>query len=416
MRRYFITLIFTTLATVVHGQTYDALVDTALSMIKRDRSAYANSKPHYDQVIAILDTAVAMRPADPVGHYLLGCAYDYDNNPDGSSMDKENVAMSIKASEEFETVMRSAPRYAGEIISQDPYAKLCSVWGSIGFSYMVNGKQDSAVWAFKEGKRRGAFTDFALECHRQLLQSMGLGSVFFSLGDFSAMNTWYLQVVEHCRPDIIVLNLNMLQVPWYTTFYYKKYPSLFSSAAVATDTSLYSEWNITVREVEIGHTGRKMSWTMKPTQFEHYVYRQDLELLDIITNNRFIRELYFERGMPDETVLWLNGHMKDCVLAERLIPDEHPDKGDVYVQRMLHYPLSSVKTANANSDVELINVHLLRYAAISAVYDLMMKDRKDEARKLYQQLVVNIPESRFPYEDENIGSYIKTYGEELGGK
>lgn len=128
-------------------------------------------KQNYAMAVEDLEKAVKLKPDNAEAHYFLGYAYSRLNTKDGKGMFQLSLALTLKSSKEFETVNKLEPKYIGESLVLDPYSKLTSEWGSQAMSYWNNNNADSAIWAFKEGKKRGGFGEFFLSTNKAILTS-----------------------------------------------------------------------------------------------------------------------------------------------------------------------------------------------------------------------------------------------------
>lgn len=405
-------------AFTTHAQTYTELLAEGKKQIKEQRSRPDAGYAHdYAGAIAVLRKAASMCPDSPEVHYFLGSAMDYDTKPDGRQMNSANAGTTLLVSSEFERVIKLSPKYNGEKVVLSPYTKIGSIWGCLAMAYMVRNDYDSARWAFREGKKRGGFGDFTLNYYRCLLNACPRNTILFSVGDHCSMTCWYLQEVENLRSDITVLEINMIQIPWYNAFLYQKHSSIFSSPRVALDTNTYGEFDPYPMQVTDRRTNKQLRWKV-PSRLSSadYLFLADFILLDIVKYNKFDRPICFTDNMDKENLAGLDKFLQNGLFINRLTTDSlHKLDADIALD-LTNFPFGILKDINRNNDEEMNVIKLLQYKYLIAIEDLLQRQRKSEATNLYTLLTTNLPEEQYPYWAPETTAYIQELAKKLKSK
>jgi len=396
-----ITIIFTFFLTMVYGQTdnYKALLDSAKTFFKREDNLNQAEleKFDYSQIASMLETVVKSNPENAEARYFLGCAYSRMNSKDGQSILNMDIELVKKASEQFEKVIKLTPKYTGEIVNIDPYSKLTSEWGSMGMSYWYNNKDDSAIWAFKEGKTRGGFSDFILGVNRNVLDACSEGAILISSGDNFTIPFWYLQTVEKYRPDVAVVDINLLNTKWYPAFLSNV---AFDISNKELNTLDYIEWTDSVVTIN------NFSWTVKPSFDDKYLLRGDRVFLSLLKANEFHRDLYFVNGLTDNQILGLEEYLSPFIIVNKLsISDKDLQPFEDY-KRSISQLLSLSKLLNLNSsDEQRLFDYYIRLDLLNKVSGYLNDNEKEKAKELMDLLDKFADDTKYPFYSDELKEY-----------
>ena len=128
-----------------------------------------------------------------------------ENNPDW----QEYASLAI---ENFTKVIKLDPEH------EWGYMKIARVYGLWMIDAIQNKKPANFREALKLAQQSGGFFPFVLESNRAVLTSCSENSILFTNGDDDTFPSWYLQEIEKVRDDVIIVNLSLLNSPFYVKY------------------------------------------------------------------------------------------------------------------------------------------------------------------------------------------------------
>jgi hypothetical protein len=366
--------------------------------------------PDYSTALRMLRNQVKQDPNNAEARYFLGYCIDRVNTDHGGLMYLVKKELTVEASEQFEAVNKLQPKYQGEIFVLDPYAKLTSIWGALAQGYLYKGQEDSATWAFREGKRRGGFIKPTLEFNRQLLNSCSDNSILLTIGDIIFFNCVYLQHVEKYRTDITIVDANLMQSSWYPKFLRKQKKIKLSLTDTQLDTLHYLRWEKqTITITNPKDTSMQLSWTMPPTYYDQYILKPEINMLDFFKSNYFTRDIYFTINSDTANNLFLESHFKSEGLVDKVMPTVR-DELQFFTtsENLKKYSIDELTEAEIQNSADAIYLlNNYRYAYIRAIASLFNRGQEDKAAELLKEMQKKFDSKKLPFHSESLHQYVQ---------
>jgi hypothetical protein len=383
-----------------------AIVDSGKNEFKLQAK---KDTPDYSKAYRILFNLVRQNPGNAELRYFLGYTIDRLNGIDGEDMFRLGKDMTIKASEQFEEVIRLEPVYKGEIIILDPYAKLTSVWGSLAESYLNRKLLDSAKWAFSEGKKKGGFTEPILEFNRQLLNSCDKNAILVTYGDNITIPIWYLQAIENCRTDITVVDANLIHTAWYPKYLREERNLKMSFSSAVIDTIGFQKWRTQyVSIINPKDSSKKFSWEIRPTYLDSFILKGDRILLDIFQQNFYTRPIFFNSNSDSTYNLFLSPYLLDEGLVSRVSPKAFDYKTDIFKvsDNLYAYNIDKITKDEITKSKDAIFVlNGFRLAYFENIYRLVIQADYSKAKELIKLMNDKFDKNKLPFTSEEEEKY-----------
>ncbi|MDX1418483.1 MAG: DUF2723 domain-containing protein [Rubricoccaceae bacterium] len=270
-------------------------------------------------------------------------------------------------------------------------------------------------------------SDFAYN----MLMSTAPNAVIFTNGDNDTYPLWYLQHVLGVRPDVRVVNLSLLNTPWYIKQIKNQWenearpvPMTLSDAQVEALTPVFDFEptdvtlpvnperfvDETVRELaDTTGIGRTMTWPLEGRAFgpqTRILYTADRAVIDIVAANAqagWQRPIYFASTVARDSELGLQPFFQDEGLARRVLPFRTgggPDGRvvpEVALRRLNAYRFRGLDDPGVYYDENSRSMaDTYRRVFASAAGALAEQGREREARALLGRIGEEVPTGLIP--------------------
>ena len=151
-----------------------------------------------------------------------------------------------------------------------------------------------------------------------LLQSCGPNGIIFTNGDNDTFPLWYLQEVEKVRTDVAVVNLSLLNTPWYIKQWRDKRPKqtkfiTLNDLQIDKLTSTLQPWETRTVQVPVYNDPQNekgyIEWEIKPTYAGQALRVQDMMIMRIIDDASWRIPIYFAVTVSQQNRIGLDQYL-----------------------------------------------------------------------------------------------------------
>lgn len=269
-----------------------------------------------------------------------------------------------------------------------------------------------------------------------MLMSLEDHAIVFTNGDNDTFPLWYLQEVEEVRRDVRVVNLSLLNTPWYVR--QLKNQASRESAPLPISMSDDQINNLSVvrwdpREVELpvdldkiaqesemvfsvedsSEIMRPMRWHLEGRPYNdqfNILYAADQTALDIIATNArqgWERPVYFAVTVSPDGQLGLQNFFQIEGQAFRIVPIEHDERlgrvvPEITPDRLMNFRFTNLANPNVYFD-ENIRRMIDNYRNIfgHTAQSIAEQGHSDRALELLDTLMTNVPFETIPGDERS---------------
>ena len=270
-------------------------------------------------------------------------------------------------------------------------------------------------------------SDFA----RNLLESTAPNAILFTNGDNDTFPLWYLQEVMGVRRDVRVVNLSLLNTPWYirqlrdqTNRLSAPLPMSLTDAQIdGLEPTLFQPGEISLpvdrqRFGDVAFAGRidaaarptEMAWTLNGQPLgdgRSVLYVADRVVLDIlqsVAEDGWQRPVYFASTVAQDSELDLQPFFQNEGLARRVVPvrreTQDPDGvvvPEIALQRLQNFRFRGLDDPDVYLDENARNMadgYRTRLGGIATA--LARQGRPADARRVLGRLDAEVPTATIP--------------------
>ena len=260
------------------------------------------------------------------------------------------------------------------------------------------------------GERDVSDDYFAYDFSKNLLTPLAENAVLFTYGDNDTFGLWYLQVVEKIRPDVTVLNVHLLNTPWFNLQINERDPELTGNLIPTEINELrIMPWkDTTITVAVVGSPSDydmpagavlpdSISYRVPPTTSGQYLLPGEWMMLHILLNNQWRRPIYFANTGGDRFPSYVKPYIRSEGLVSRLVPSpEAPSDMAVMRRNLLErysYRGYADESVRVDEESRKMGINYLAPCLMMA-YAAYQSGNQEEASRMMGKIQQSLPPDR----------------------
>ena len=295
---------------------------------------------------------------------------------------------------------------------------------------------------YHEHSRKGNFV--AYDYSKNILETCAPNAILFTNGDNDTFPLWFLQNVYGIRTDVRIVNLSLLNTPWYIKQLRDEEPKVSISLTdpeidalapkgfpekqhiqLPIKPEVVEKWNRKIAALDstfVPDSTATMKFTMTPTLRTSYgngIRVQDLMILHILSQNQFERPVYYAVTVANVNKLGLSEYMQMDGLAFRVLPvrvgRQFIDTEVIEDKLFNAYDYRNLNNPNVHYNdniIALLGNYRSAFMTLHQKYSEM--GDKESQLKVLDKMSEVVPEDVIPAANVNFSFYVGRMYKDLG--